>query len=409
MTNFSLKYIYNLYKSAATDIPNYFKDTWVESHPEIQNRERLSDIKKEIPIQDYRERIEFDFAKFSEILTNEEKIKFTKAFGNISRYVCMGSVTQIRKKIGELNNKLIIIENDMALESVENLGNKIKYKLIKSNINNLILFEKAINDFWDSIDPVPMMQALSEGIEELKKILITSKDIRFSIGKNDIFYQKGCFIPRVAEKICSLYLEIIGEPLISGKDFNLSTLRDTTQYKDLAYLVSEKYKQELEKKSKDQFEIVFSTQAVDLLSMSTRSNWTSCQNLLKPKTDLNPLAIYSAISPYVGIIYLTNKTPYRGREEEMVARALVFYVENENNQEPALTISRTYSSLTSQDFFTHIFFRSLKEKSPIPIIDYSEAISNYYFPTENENPANNPYFDTLQNYPTMRLKLRNNS
>lgn len=267
-----------------------------------------------------------------------------------------------------------------------------EYKSLENKANKFSNLDKSLESFLDSISEDAMITAAETGTKQLKKLLFTSKEVRINVGKNNYHYPAGSFIPKVAETIAKIYEELKGSPLSSGLPKNLLTLRNLKSYKDLEYLGSDKYRKQIEEKSKLKFEVVFSTAASDLLSMSIRGNWTSCQNLMKDKTEHNPKAIYSSISPYVGIIYLTSKMPYQERGEEMIARSLVFYVEHKQNKTPALTIGKVYSN-----FYTNVFYEKfeklLKERSRIPVISYDDAVDNYYFPTENIDPSMNPYFD----------------
>jgi len=68
--------------------------------------------------------------------------------------------------------------------------------------------------------------------------------------------------------------------------------------------------------------VVFSTDPTDILTMSSRSNWTSCQDIFGDNI-LRGKAVGSALMKNIGIIYLTNKRNFKERGEEMLFRALV--------------------------------------------------------------------------------------
>ena len=142
------------------------------------------------------------------------------------------------------------------------------------------------------------------------------------------------------------------------------------------------------------FEIVFSAKASDVLTMSTRSVWTSCQNWLNPDNEsYSYKAINSAISKYVAIIYATNNKDFRKRGEQMLARSVVLLLQNERTNKPAIFLERAYGEFGGSKYFYDKFKQSLKDHfagTGIEILE-DRPSGDYFFPLES---SGQPYFDT---------------
>ncbi len=54
--NTEFSYIFNLLKSAARDVPDFYPD-WVRNYSHLNRYDSLRQIKKEIPVKDYREQV----------------------------------------------------------------------------------------------------------------------------------------------------------------------------------------------------------------------------------------------------------------------------------------------------------------------------------------------------------------
>lgn len=93
------------------------------------------------------------------------------------------------------------------------------------------------------------------------------------------------------------------------------------------------------------YEIVFSSNYKDILGMSSRSEWTSCQTIIKDtniRIGLAKSVIGSCVSKGIGIIYLTDGSDYEGRGERMYYRSAVWVIKNSKNNEEILLLPHMY-------------------------------------------------------------------
>lgn len=89
--------------------------------------------------------------------------------------------------------------------------------------------------------------------------------------------------------------------------------------------------------------VIFSTNPEDIAGMSSRSEWESCQTLSVAE-GLNGCVVGSVLSKFIGIVYITSGTNYEGRGERMMARCLVRFAIDTNNNKPAILIDKMYPS-----------------------------------------------------------------
>lgn len=81
-------------------------------------------------------------------------------------------------------------------------------------------------------------------------------------------------------------------------------------------------------------DVVFTTKCEDILGMSSRSDWVSCQTISDNGSSREGYALRtlgSFQSKYVGIIYLTDKSDYRNRGEKMLYRSIVYLLRNKKD------------------------------------------------------------------------------
>ncbi len=119
--------------------------------------------------------------------------------------------------------------------------------------------------------------------------------------------------------------------------------------------------------------IVHSTDPTDLLMMSSRSLWTSCQNLYDTTSETRFKAISAAFDEDVSVIYLTNGTDFKGRGEEFSARAIVQKVFSKYDGSEALLITNVYGNVDLNQFVDYAI-SVLGEQYKHPIF-YSYSIS----------------------------------
>jgi len=137
--------------------------------------------------------------------------------------------------------------------------------------------------------------------------------------------------------------------------------------------------------------VVFTTDYNDILGMSSRSDWTSCQDIRPEKKYKDP-ELYmgvtgSAIEPKVGIIYLTDgsQTPYG---EKMLTRATVWIVnDSENKDEQYLLLQAMYPESHSKIY--NEFRECLEMITGMKVTeDINDVFSNFI-------PAEYPPYDDL--------------
>lgn len=145
---------------------------------------------------------------------------------------------------------------------------------------------------------------------------------------------------------------------------------------------------------KKKYEVVFTTKYQDVLGMSSRSEWTSCQNI-RPGADWKYDPYYalgvlgSCISKYVGIIYLTDGSDYEGRGERMFFRCTVWLVRNEEGTD-VIWLQTMYPY--SYEEIRNLFIQTLKEQTGMTVASSYEGLKRYYekFP----EGSHTPYDDT---------------
>ncbi len=368
MSIISFNYIYNLLKEAARDVPDFYPD-WVREHPLLERYETLSEITKEIPVEDYREPVVIDF--------NEMKISDTLIQSKI-----MDLLEDISTILIVENRSLKVFSEARALEDSEKADVAKDFitasNKIRSGLNVDFIFENLKETSKLSEAVVLNKDAVSNGFKVTTPKGVFDKRLKYDRGVNLV-------------SICRMFFSDFVKYLDIKPTEKFEQLKDITQlasYKTLNYYASKLKKDEQEKsKSKDEFEIVFSKRPSDLLSMSIRADWSSCQNLLRDKNRNNVKAIYSTISPYVGVIYLTNKGNYKDKGEEMVARSLVFYLEHDSGDAPILFIGKVYSNY-EKDYIKRLFANSLQRHSSL-IVESTDNhfYDKYHFPFDKEDPS----------------------
>jgi len=140
---------------------------------------------------------------------------------------------------------------------------------------------------------------------------------------------------------------------------------------------------DLRAKSKDNYYIVFTTDYNDILGMSSRSDWTSCQDI-RPEKEIKDSSLYqqiigSAAEPSVGIIYLTDgsQTKYG---EKMVARATIWILTDKETGKDVLSIQQIYPQNDPE--ISAVFKEELKKHTGFDVVhielDEKEAAEDYY-------------------------------
>ena len=359
-----------MFKFSAIDVPEWAPG-WVKDHPEIESKESLKDLPKDIPIENFREDISDDILKtlylYSDADLTEAEAQFYSDYIEKLRDASFNIAYDFyRIEYDIRNNKGYEVKKLMSLQSFfldfyKQLDKRIKcFKTFKT-------IEDIVCKYVDLI---------KVGTPEEKEVTKT------------INIPAGTSIAKAAKVI-----EKVLETLYNKKyDLDPTTLNSFNMY-------SKRQIEDVNHKSK--FSVVFSTDAQEILAMSSRGLFNSCQNLFPGSTPLNERAIYSAISRYTGIIYITNNRNFQGRGDQIIARALVFYVEDSNdpNLSPHIGLSLVYMSAGDYQAFRKFFFDVLTEHSPLPVVDLMASPDIYYFPNQ-EKLKKYPYFDP----PSIKIK-----
>jgi hypothetical protein len=148
--------------------------------------------------------------------------------------------------------------------------------------------------------------------------------------------------------------------------------------------------------------IIFSTDPIDLLGMSVRSTWTSCQNIFNGR--YKEQAIGTALSSNIGIIYLTDKKDFEGRGFKMINRALVKVIYDSELDKAAIYIDRCYPS--DSESINNLFKDAIKKHTNLDVYSYNEGnVNNFYIKdefTDIEADIAEPYNDTPFNDKSIR-------
>ncbi len=499
--NTEFSYIYNLLKLAAKDVPGFYPK-WVREFPDLEQYESLSDIKKEIPVEDYREEVDPAFMealKASDPSTSEMLgTKVNELINDLIYYL-----SQFSKKIE--NSKKKIKSNHQMMDAFKDLANQLKntlseegedgFAITKHICNQLFNGKTMSNSFNLPRDLVSLpfdapseksISLINEKLEQYRNSSLQMQDreklikdlsrialnphlkANINFGKATLSFKQ--FIEKLQENISELssyneedehYTESLFDRIVdlatpdsntsvvksikisSGANLNTTIKSIIEQYLELSGDVDSVSTRHLadinsldsfkevcdfhsfkilsvnrkltDQKSEDSApigEIVFSKQPSDLLSMSIRADWTSCQNLLRHGdeiTSTNYKAINAAISPYCAVIYLTNKEDFNKKGEYMLARSLVILLESNEGGEPILHIGKVYTNSTQGDKIRDLFVESLQKRSPINVdsggLESLAYSGKYSFPAYEEavyqhpkNPSKYrvPYLDYIE-------------
>ena len=249
---------------------------------------------------------------------------------------------------------------------------------IKIDITNEI---RSLIEKIDAYDAAEFLQPLLDQLKSFEYTTIKIPDsVRLSYSDDSgysktISFQKDTSLVKILqnlnERISKIdpYFELVDESIIN----DLLILNNKTDYS-----------QEVDK-------VVFSTSPKDVLAMSSRSDWTSCQDLFKGAA--KEQAIHAAINKYTGIIYVTSGSDYMGRGERMVLRSLVFYLVNQETGEKALHLPKVYPPQYNITKWKDFFKNMLEKHSGMRVLTADEINTDYVLPISDGVP----YLDTKIN------------
>lgn len=149
------------------------------------------------------------------------------------------------------------------------------------------------------------------------------------------------------------------------------------------------------------YDLVFTTNPSDILGMSSRNQWRSCQDLRPDSRWLDSTgwhAVSSCESKYVGIIYVTDGSDFEGRGEKMLYRSTVYLLRKiENPDEYGIFIAKVYPGESPNELdIKRIFLLHLKKNLGVDPI-WENPANDYGYVMEEKNPTMTPYFDSHVN------------
>ncbi len=386
-TEFS--YIFNLLKSAARDIPEFYPD-WVKKDPILKRYDLLSEIKKEIPVDDYREKID-------KALIVEDSIE-VDVKGNLRTY------------LGDIASDVRNLEKSLTSLAGFDKSDAEKHKMLlclaelSDKLYHSLLNEELIHYFYLAI-----MQG--ESLSNALKFPSELRSEQFFVRNPKAIKEEDRLISRTAKiepnipiisaikAFATEVKRLVKDPAFASRTIeNLSSSKVSTAYDKLAFF-SSKFLSWYS--ASEDLEIVFSKKPSDILSMSIREEWASCQDLLKEKDEYNFRAINSAVSPYCSIIYLTNGQVHKKIGEKMIARCLVLFLESDYEDPPILHVCKVYSNHPNKEKIRKLFIENLQKYSAIKVDGGKLAYNGEYsFPALDPLEGSSsfignrlPYFD----------------
>lgn len=333
----------NLYKNAIKDIPEWIPEDFkevLESIEEVEKDPRMIDFRSEAVIdQNY-------VKSYEHVMLGDFSKNFSLIEYALSYIYDFDSVNyQVLSNFREVNSEKIISINKL-LKYYLDLDFEIRLRCLRNNKIQVGKQEIKLSKFYNKV--ASEFRAL---IDQIEKIATDYSWDRFK---------------------CKNFDELMGK-----KDWDLRLSKTDIKY-----------------------EIVFTTKYQDILGMSARSEWTSCQDIrpskvISPQWDLSyaKQVIGSCRSKYIGIIYLTDKSNYENRGERMLYRSAVWIVRNTNNNKDVLWVQKIYPR--EEQVIRELFISELEKHIKIPIYSTKDSIYSGIVRAYKENIPNEyrPYDD----------------
>lgn len=279
----------------------------------------------------------------------------------------------------------------------DNLINNIEGLKLIANFINLELNEHhEANETL--IKAEIMLQSFYDQISRNDDILYYGRVI---LNKNEYKLQKAySMLKDVVTKIATDVMKKYGEnktnmlELLSFEDFEL--IEGKKQW-DNRFIPSKNKK----------YKIVFTTDPSNIIGMSSRSSWTSCQNIFGEseigKANINSL-IGSVLCEDVAMIYLTDSTQHKRQSvelgDEIIYRRMVYLVLDENDNEFIL-LQKQYPNDNRK--VKNLFINALKSQLSLEVITEDSLDKTVFLDTKSlpkeiqRNPDKLPYVDYSSN------------
>ncbi len=350
-----------LFKSivAAIDIPEY-AHKWVHEDKRLESVPKLQDVKKVIAnhIPPFRDAVQLDFSKLEEV--QNAKAALLRALTDEVKSVrdTLDSEAEYLKDDGEDEKALHAISASEACKKViEQLPSLASELMLGSAINYESAARKKL--------PKPVMDKKTG--KEITEVPMFKFQVNAGASLKVVLDNLYTFVKKTYPEADIIPFDFVPESAGSKKTGREHLTDDQKAYVSVVEFNSSK---------SENVQVVFSTDARDVLSMSSRSDWVSCQNLLVPKNQNNRMAVDTALNPNSGIIYLTKGDDFEGRGEKMIARCLVFLVFNKRRQ-PALFLGAAYSNSeqgSSQNtYLREVFTEVIKKHTSLPYVEEGEG------------------------------------
>jgi hypothetical protein len=274
-------------------------------------------------------------------------------------------------------NKSIVENFHMSVNS------NIEYIIYNlSSLEQLVEDPQVLNSFYEFL---PKLKNLSE-----KCTLQAVDSNKINIDKN--VFKLSKYYDLLITRVISLSKELTYLPATKGNDKIISAAHKLLNSAILFDKIEGKIDWD-KRKSMEELDIVFTTNYKDLLGMSSRSTWTSCQDLRPTKNDTHEKILQqilgSVIEQDVGMIYITNSKQYKEYGEQILYRGVVWIVYNKYTKEKALFIPALYPF--DSESVKDIFDKFLETKLNIPVVESGDAVQDYITKFTKEHPG--PYTD----------------
>lgn len=179
------------------------------------------------------------------------------------------------------------------------------------------------------------------------------------------------------QKITNIYSNL-------QKKYNLTEIEKLNGFKEYSGSLNRK---------KSKYYVVFSKDPIDIMTMSSRSDWTSCQNIFSDSIHRSK-AVGTALMKNVGIIYLTDNSNFLDRGKKMIYRSLVRIIKSKDTDESLIYLDKMYPNENQK--IKSIFKEELQKNTNFKVIEKSDLskYKNLYIDNKNYNSnLSKSYYD----------------
>lgn len=287
------------------------------------------------------------------------------------------------KKEGTYVHNLLRTMSDLAANASTKVGHqadKIQYLEPKENREKQAIYMK---DMYTTLRILNSLQQLTDPYDkEVLENAVQTTESKISLRlMKDIIDLDGKVLFKNNSSLFSIFNKMYEKCTSVG--IAITSLEQTPEFKIFS-------KENIPNKK---FSIVFSSSgeegAWDILTMSMRGDWSSCQRW---EGEYPRCLVGSVLSKFVGVIYLTSGVMNNGNEKngnranlgtKMMRRCVVRYAIDADEGKPCILIDKMYPDLDKD--VLNIFVKSIKTRSELPVY-YAQELGNksrhMYLPTE---------------------------